>query len=127
MQFGLFSVSALGVSLFLHFCIIKIPLHFGNFFLVLLPSRLVHFRAFLFVEGELLHALLEDIGQRILDLGLRRLLFQHYNILISFIPIAKGQRLLVEKLKSTLAQILFCDFPQKVGKQLTSSFFSQKI
>lgn len=90
MQFGPFSVPTFGVSLFLHFCVIKIPLHLGKFFLVLLSSRLVRFRAFLFIEGELLHALLEDIGKRILDLAVRRLLFQHYNILISFIPIANG-------------------------------------
>lgn len=62
MQFGLFSVSTFGVSLFFHFSIIKIPLHLGKFFLVLLSSRLVRLRAFLFVEGELLHTLFEDIG-----------------------------------------------------------------
>ena len=90
MQFGLFSVPPPRVSLFFHFGIIKIPLQLGNFFLVLLSSRLVRFRAFLLVEGELLHAFLEDIGERIFDLALRRLLFQHYNILISFIAITKG-------------------------------------
>jgi hypothetical protein len=89
MYFRFLSISTLSIPLPLELDIIEIPLHFLDLLLMSLCPRDMLFGNLFLVEDELLHAILEDIGEGILRKRLRRLLFQHYNILTFFYIISK--------------------------------------